>query len=205
MTKLFVFDLGNVILPFEHRQIATKLHNRSRVKAGFSPPEMFNFMFDIGAGLIDTYEEGLMSSEEFFERLKGRFQLDMTFHEFAVVWNEIFKEDKEVSRAIQYLHDKGYPLFLLSNTNELHFSYIIEEYPVVHTFDEWILSFEVGAKKPARRIYDVIFEKADVEPEEVFYIDDVREYVETAREMGVQGLVFESAGQLWRTLREKMV
>ena len=33
MIKLFVFDLGNVILPFEHRQIASKLQARSTNQA----------------------------------------------------------------------------------------------------------------------------------------------------------------------------
>ena len=66
--------------------------------------------------------------------------------------------------------------------------------------DEWILSFEVGAKKPKKRIYDAIFEKMDVRREEVFYIDDVEQYVESARTMGMRGLVFREAADLWKAL-----
>lgn len=42
MIKLFVFDLGNVILPFEHRQIAMKLHERSTDKAAFVSQQLFD-------------------------------------------------------------------------------------------------------------------------------------------------------------------
>jgi len=197
MIKLFVFDLGNVILPFEHRQIAVKLHEKSTEKEAFTPEQLFDVMFDLQNGLINPYEEGLMSSAEFLSNLKGQFRLDIDMNAFSNIWNPIFRDDPEVNKVIFYLKEKRYPLFLLSNTNELHFSYIMENYPIVHWFDEWLLSFEVGAKKPKQRIYDAIFEKMDVKPNEVFYVDDISKYVETAQQLGLNGVVFRSAAQLW--------
>jgi putative hydrolase of the HAD superfamily len=197
MIKLFVFDLGNVILPFEHRQIAVKLHEKSTEKEAFTPEQLFDVMFDLQNGLINPYEEGLMSSAEFLSNLKRQFRLDIDMNAFSNIWNPIFRDDPEVNKVIFYLKEKRYPLFLLSNTNELHFSYIMENYPIVHWFDEWLLSFEVGAKKPKQRIYDAIFEKMDVKPNEVFYVDDISKYVETAQQLGLHGVVFRSAAQLW--------
>lgn len=197
MIKLFVFDLGNVILPFEHRQIAVKLHEKSTKKEAFTPEQLFDVMFDLQNGLINPYEEGLMSSAEFLSNLKRQFRLDIDMNAFSNIWNPIFRDDPEVNKVIFYLKEKRYPLFLLSNTNELHFSYIMENYPIVHWFDEWLLSFEVGAKKPKQRIYDAIFEKIDVKPSEVFYVDDISKYVETAQQLGLHGVVFRSAAQLW--------
>ena len=202
MIKLFVFDLGNVILPFEHHQIAVKLHRRSTEKTNFTPQRLFDVMFDLNNGLINPYEEGLMSSDEFFSELKRQFRLDMDINDFRDIWNPIFRDDPHVNEAILYLKKKGYPLFLLSNTNELHFSYIMEKYPIIHSFDEWLLSFEVGAKKPKRRIYDAIFQKMDVQPDEVFYIDDISQYVETAQHLGIKGMVFSNAAQLWEFIRK---
>ena len=143
-----------------------------------------------------------MSSFEFFSELKHQFRLDMDIDDFKDIWNPIFRDDPEVNKVILYLKEKGYPLFLLSNTNELHFSYIMEKYPIVHWFDEWLLSFEVGVKKPNRRIYDAIFEKMDVQPSEVFYVDDILKYVETAQQIGINGMVFKSADQLWEFIRK---
>ncbi len=202
MIKLFVFDLGNVILPFEHRQIAAQLYEHSREKNMFAPDGVFKFMFDTGNGLVNDYEEGLLSSLEFFIKLKSKYRLDMDYEEFCGIWNPIFWENPDVNEVILYLKEKGYPIFLLSNTNELHFSYILEHYPIIHTLDEWILSFEVGAKKPKKRIYDVIFEKMDVDKDEVFYIDDIERYVEAAKGFGINGMVFREARQLWEILRD---
>ncbi len=200
MIELFVFDLGNVILPFEHRQIAKKLYERSRDKGLFSPDEIFLFMFERDDGLINMYETGQMTSNEFFERLKKRYRLDLTFEEFRDIWNPIFWENHEVSEAIMYLKSKNYPVYLLSNTNELHFSYIADKYPIVHKLDEWILSYEAGVKKPEKKIYDMIFDKMDVDRRSVFYIDDIDRYVEAAKGFGIQGMVFRDAGQLWEEI-----
>lgn len=205
MIKLFVFDLGNVILPFEHRQIVVKLLKKARGKVIPSPHEAFSYMFDMKAGFINQYEEGLISSLEFFTIIRDRYGLDMDLEEFKSVWNPIFWGDPDVNEAVHYLKGKGYPVFLLSNTNELHFAHIIENYPIVHLLDEWILSFEVGAKKPDKRIFDVIFEKMDVDPGEVFYIDDIPEYVDAAKSYGLQGMVFKGAKGLWEALKELKV
>ncbi len=200
MTKLFVFDLGNVILPFDNRPIAEKLHARSRRPDASTPAEIFAYLFDMRNGSINPYEEGLSSSMEFFLDIKERYRLDVDFDEFREIWNNIFWENLEVNEIIVYLKAKGFPLFLLSNTNEMHFAHIIERYPIVHLMDEWILSFEVGAKKPKKRIFDAIFERMDVRRDEVFYVDDMEEYVERARGMGMKGLVFRQPADLWKII-----
>ena len=205
MIELFVFDLGRVILPFEHRPIASKLWEKSRKCATLTPADIFNELFDLENGSVNRYEEGLSSSEEFFLEVRKRYDLVMEFGEFKDVWNNIFRGDPEVNEIIMYLKAKGYPIFLLSNTNELHFSHIIEQFPIVHLMDEWILSFEVGAKKPSKRIYDAIFEKTDVQGKNLLYVDDIDAYVAAAQSCGIQGMVYTSPADLWKFLRANHV
>jgi glucose-1-phosphatase len=205
MIKLFVFDLGNVILPFEHKQIAVKLHETSRIQDRFTPDDLFKFLFDRDRGLVNSYEEGLVSSVDFFAKLREKYKLELEFQDFQDIWNIIFEENAEVNDIIIYLKNKGFPIFLLSNTNELHFSYIMERYPIVHSLDEWILSYEVGAKKPKQKIYDTIFERTDAARGEVLYIDDVAEYVEAAKTYGLQGLVFKNAKDIWELLKKNSI
>lgn len=205
MIKLFVFDLGNVILPFEHRQIAVKLHEVSRIQNRFSPDDLFKFLFDRDRGLVNPYEEGLISSMDFFAKIRERYKLELEFDEFKDIWNIIFQENPEVNGVIAHLKGRGYPVFLLSNTNELHFSYIAERYPIVHSLDEWILSYEVGAKKPKQKIYDTIFEKTDAARNEVLCIDDIEAYVEAAKTYGLQGLHFKNVKDIWELLKENSI
>lgn len=203
MIKALVFDLGGVILPFDHTQIASKLYERSASKERVEPREIFAFLFDPEKGFVNLYEEGKMSSEAFFEAIKKKFNLDLSFDEFKEIWNPIFWEDKEVEEILYALKARNYFLFLLSNTNELHFSYIKEKYPIVHILDKWILSYEIGAKKPKRAIYEAIFKDVSFSSEEVLYIDDIPQYVLAARNLGIQAVLYTDAKKLKETFLEK--
>ncbi|MCS7281414.1 MAG: HAD family phosphatase [Desulfobacterota bacterium] len=205
MIRLFVFDLGGVILPFEHTQIADKLYEKSLLRNTLTPKEIFNFLFAHEDGLVNSYEEGKMSSWDFFLLIKERFKLELSFEEFKEVWNPIFQENEEVKEIIHALKLKGFPLFLLSNTNELHFSYIKAKYPVVHLMDRWILSYEIGAKKPKRAIYEAIFENVSFSPHEILYVDDIPRYVKAASELGMKAVVFSDAGSLKDFIRQNGV
>lgn len=197
MIKVFVFDLGNVILPFDHRKIPERLLEWSQSKERLDSNEIFEYIFSMENGLINPYEEGKLSTEEFFKTICERYALKMELEDFKGIWAPIFKEDKYVNRIILNLKEIGYRLFILSNTNEIHFNYIKEHYPIVHVFDEWILSYKIGAKKPKKRIFDEIFKRADVSGKEVFYIDDTAQYITKAKELyGLHGVVFKGADQL---------
>jgi hypothetical protein len=66
--------------------------------------------------------------------------------------SDIFVEDREVSKIVLSLKE-GWRLGLLSNTDPLHFNYILSRFPIMTSFDKWILSYEVGFKKPAIEIF----------------------------------------------------
>ena len=205
MIKLFVFDLGNVILPFENLQISTKLFEYSKIQDRFTPADLFKYLFDYEKGLVNPYEEGLMTSPEFFAKLQKRYKLELEFEEFKDIWNLIFEEDSEVNEVIHHLKKSGYPVFLLSNTNDLHFSYITERYPIVHSLDEWILSYEIGTKKPKQKIFDAIFEKTNISRNETLFIDDIKANVEAASGLGLQTLHFRGAKDIWELLKENSI
>ena len=132
--EVILFDLGNVILPFNHYQIAEKL-SRFTKNADFQDPEMiFSYLFNFENGAINGYEVGKVSSLDFFQSLKEHLQLTLSFEEFIPIWNDIFWENLEVSEIIRSLKGKK-RLGLLSNTNPLHFDYILSKFPVVKDYD----------------------------------------------------------------------
>ena len=193
------FDLGNVILPFNHYQIAEKLSRFTKREDSQDPKKIFSYLFNFENGAINGYEVGKVSSLDFFQSLKGHLQLTLSFEEFIPIWNDIFWENLEVSEIIRSLKGKK-RLGLLSNTNPLHFDYILLKFPVVQIFDKWILSHEVGFKKPALEIFQSAIEWACVEPERILFIDDMKSHVEVAISLGMQGIHFTSATRLREAL-----
>ncbi len=201
--EVIIYDLGNVILPFNHYRIAEKLSRFSQRKEFQDPPKIFSYLFDFEKGAVNGYEVGKVSSLEFFQSLKEFLQLSLSFKEFVPIWDDIFLENQEVSQII--LSQKGrWKLGLLSNTNPLHFDYILSKFPIVRVFDQWILSHEVGFKKPAVKIYQKAIEWASVEPQKIIFIDDMEKHVEVAVSLGMQGIHFISAKQLKEELSLKL-
>ena len=197
--EVVLFDLGNVILPFNHYQIAEKLARFSERKELSDPPQIFSYLFNREQGAVNDYETGKMSSVEFFNQVKDRFKLIITFDAFVPIWDEIFTENHDVSELIRSLKGKK-KLGLLSNTNPLHFKHALSTYPVLKLFDKWILSHEVGFKKPAVEIFLKAIEWASVPPMGILFVDDIKEHVEVAASLGLQAIHFVSVQQLVREL-----
>jgi len=194
-TEVILFDLGNVILPFNHFQIAEKLSRFTLRKEFVDPRKIFSYLFDFQNGAVNGYEVGEVSSSEFFRSLKDVLRLSISFEEFKPIWNDIFWENLEVSEIIRSWKGKK-RLGLLSNTNPLHFEYILSKFPVVRVFDQWILSHEVGFKKPAREIFQKAIGWAGITPRKILFIDDMKNHVEVALSLGMQGIHFISSQQL---------
>jgi len=194
-TEVILFDLGNVILPFNHFQIAEKLSRFTLRKEFVDPRKIFSYLFDFQNGAVNGYEVGEVSSSEFFRSLKDVLRLSISFEEFKPIWNDIFWENLEVSEIIRSWKGKK-RLGLLSNTNPLHFEYILSKFPVVRVFDQWILSHEVGFKKPAREIFQKAIGWAGITPGKILFIDDMKNHVEVALSLGMQGIHFISSQQL---------
>ncbi len=197
--EVILYDLGNVILPFNHYQIAEKLSRLSQRREARDPQEIFSYLFDLHEGIVNRFDVGQVSSEEFFRSIKDHLGLSISFDEFLPIWTDIFSENVEVSQII--LSQKGrWRLGLLSNTDPLHFQYILSKFPVMRAFDKWILSYEVGFKKPAIEIFQTAIAWASVEPERILFIDDLKRHVEAAVSLGMRGIHFLSAEQLKKEL-----
>jgi putative hydrolase of the HAD superfamily len=201
--EAILYDLGNVILPFNNYQIAEKLSRSAQRKEFQDPQKLFSYLFDLQKGVINRFDAGEVSPREFFQSIRENLGLSLSFDEFVPIWTDIFVEDQEVSQII--LSQKGrWRLGLLSNTDPLHFNYILSNFPIVKAFDTWILSYEVGFKKPAVEIFQKAIEWASVEPQKILFIDDVKTHVDVAISLGVHGIHFISAEQLKKELSLKL-
>jgi FMN phosphatase YigB (HAD superfamily) len=203
LIEVIFFDLGNVILPFNNYQIAEKLALFSKKKKFQDPNKIFSYLFDLQEGVINRFDTGEISSSEFFQSVTKYLDLSISFKAFLPIWTDIFTEDQGVSKIIHSLKGR-WRLGLLSNTDPLHFNYIVSTFPIISAFDKWILSYEVRFKKPDVRIFQAAIEWASVEPEKILFIDDTKGHVEAAASLEMQGIHFVSADQLRKELNRKL-
>jgi FMN phosphatase YigB (HAD superfamily) len=95
-------------------------------------------------------------------------------------------------RFIQELAEsKKYRLFLLSNTNDLHISWIKNNWGLKLynsfkiCFEQFYLSHEINLRKPNHTIYEFVLKANNLIAEETFFIDDTKENTVAAKMLGI--------------------
>ena len=68
-----------------------------------------------------------------------------------------------------------------------------------------IISHEVGAVKPEEKIYREVERASGFPSEEHFYIDDIQEYVDAAKEIGWDAVQFINYQKLINDLKERNI
>ena len=86
----------------------------------------------------------------------------------------------------------NYRLFLLSNTNIIHYraysAYLKQTFCKMifdEIFEKQYLSFEIGMRKPDREIFELVLSENKLIASETIFIDDSIQHVEGAREAGI--------------------
>ncbi len=199
MTKALLFDLGNVLVAFDFRRGYKALQPFCPHQAEDIPVLLSK------SGVVPPYERGEISSEDFFERLSDVLALEVSYKQFRDLWSTIFLPEPVLPEDFIAALHRRYRMVLVSNTNDIHFRMIRDTYPAVRRFDAYVLSYEVGAAKPAEKIYAEAARQAGFRAEECFYLDDVLEFVEGARRYGLDAVQFTGREELERALRGRGV
>jgi putative hydrolase of the HAD superfamily len=188
-----IFDLGNVILPFDPLVPCEALSDR----CGFAPEDVLHLIYS--HNLEREFEEGKLDGDQFTRGVARVLGIELDIDWFRRLWADMFTENQETSALIRRLRPHQ-PLILLSNTNAWHFEHARSRYPIVREFEKYVVSYEVGALKPRPEIYYAVLRLVDT-PGPVVFIDDISANVEGARACGLVGIQFQSAQQVERELR----
>jgi len=196
MIKAIIFDYGNVISSVDNDRFIKEISKATR-KSGTELEQLISSSSDE----LRKFETGLITSDQFFERLIRQRGLNIDKESFIKVFTGRLTPKPETLELIRKLK-AGYKLGLLSNTNEWDYEYEIKQCDVFSLFDSVTVSFKVGAMKPDRKMYIDALVKLGVQPDESVYIDDVREYVEAAGTLGIKSIQYTSHEELLQHLRK---
>ncbi|HEX8287902.1 MAG TPA: HAD family phosphatase [Pyrinomonadaceae bacterium] len=195
MIKTFIFDLGNVIVSFDHGKIVQRFGEFCM----YSPDEIFSKA--ISSEVVREYSVGAITTTEFYEAVIRELDISMSFEDFFQAWNCTFVPEPILpERIIKSLSEK-YKLLVLSDTNEMHFDYIKENFPILDYIDDFILSHKVNVVKPSAEIFQAVVKIAGCKPEECFFVDDLQVNVEGAKRFGLNAMQFISAEQFEEELK----
>lgn len=96
----------------------------------------------------------------------------------------------ELIDIIKDLKNKNYKIALLSN-NSIKLKEILIQDDISDLFDVVVISAEVGYQKPQPEIFDILFKKLELEPNEVIFVDDTFKSLENADKIGYTPVLYK--------------
>lgn len=186
MIKTIFFDLGNVLIFFSRE----KMFKQIAACTGLQPAALQELFFK--QGWLEEYETGKISTLDMFQLIQTVSPKSFEPEELFDAASNIFTLNQEICPLVENLKAHGIRLVLLSNTSECHFTRTQVDYPILQLFDDFILSYKVGAAKPDPQIFKKALQSANCSPEHCFYTDDIPEFIASAKTVGLNGEVFTS-------------
>jgi HAD superfamily hydrolase (TIGR01509 family) len=195
--KAIVFDLGKTLVKIEYKPLITNLSLDGR----YNEIELFKFL----EGPAQEFEKGEINSESFYRVVEKELKLGISLEKFKFAWCSVATEYVDgMERLLKILNAK-YPIYMLSNTNELHFEYIMRKFPVLNCMRDFFLSYEIGVMKPSDEIYLYMLKTLRLNSSEVILIDDKEENVTSAERLGIDAVRFTTADELIRVFKKKNI
>jgi len=202
--KFLYFDLGKVLLDFSVERMVRQLAE----VAGADRDRVAAVVFD--EGLQERYESGLISNREFYETFCERTGLDGGSRPDAdallEAGSDIFEINVPMIPVVAQLREAGYRMGILSNTCDCHWEFCLRRYRLLsESFSVHALSFRIHAAKPSAAIFRAAAKLADVDPRDVFFVDDIAGHVAGAKAAGFDAVQYTSTRELVAELWKRAI
>lgn len=194
-----VFDLGNVLIPFNPRWLFRKmLPDEASIERFFDETgfEEWNLGMDAGR----PFAEGIAAHSERFPHHRRLFEA------FFDRWHETVGEPiAESVDMLRSLRQNGIRTFALTNFSAETFPLAVARFPFLGEFDGMVVSGEEGVVKPDPEIYHRLMRRYAITAARAVFIDDRLENVEAARCLGMHGIHFVEPHAVRAELRSLML
>lgn len=193
--KIVLFDAVGVLFP-------------ANTVVGDDLARRFNLSTDellkMWKGIYPEYTVGKLTTAEFLDTFAQTFNIprsDVTEEVFTESFKKSLSPMPGMEDILKKLSATDIKMAMLSDTAEMFAdarrNWLFSEY-----FDHIFMSFEIGYKKPDPHAYQAVLDYYKVQPEEIFFIDDLAGNIDAAKQLGLDGATFTNSEQLARELQQ---
>ena len=196
MIKNIIFDIGNVLAHFRGHDLLQDLG-----LSGEALETVADATIRSGA-MWNEFDRSVISDEEVITGCVAKApQYEKEIHMLFDNIRYIAKEYPYAQEWIKGLKAEGYRVYLLSNYGRTAFEATSKELGFISLTDGMVISYEVKYVKPEPEIYQALFDKYNLKPDECVFLDDREENIRAAESFGMHGIVVQSKEQADEELR----
>ena len=193
MKPFIAFDLGNVLIPFDHMKACRVLG----AKYSLDPQYVYGRIFEGGIG--QAFDLGNLLPSEFTHECGEALNVNLNEDDLADAWSDIFSTDPEMENLLEELAGNA-DLCLISNTNCWHYNFVLQKFPFIASFPRRLLSYKMRKMKPDPEVFRLALRWAQSGQVSIF-IDDLEENVKSAAAEGFSAIHFTGIVPLRESLK----
>jgi putative hydrolase of the HAD superfamily len=198
MIRNIVFDMGNVLVSYTPKEYMKTITSDETI--------IDTVLKELLHGeewiLLDA---GSITEEEAVARVQSRIPQYSQYVQKAMDdWHTSLIPIKGMQEVVEKLKEKGYKIYLLSNTSMRFYKYQ-SDVEVFKLFDGFFISAKEHLLKPQKEIFEKFLERFDLISNECLFIDDLLENVQSADSAGINAYQFCGVDELIEYLKKKEI
>jgi glucose-1-phosphatase len=182
-----IFDFGGVILDIDPKRTVSEFQ-----KLGYEDVDRIKSR-EFYEEIILKFEKGLVSPDEFRNRIREYLNVDYSDNQINNAWNTLLSKLEKERIQILEAAGKHYTLFMLSNSNAIHYDAFIKDLKDNFGYEDFdtlfrkaYFSFRLHMHKPNTDIYHYVINQEKINPEKTLFIDDRADNIEGAQKAGLK-------------------
>jgi len=184
--SIILLDIGNVVVSVDFLRFCRAVAREPIAGA----QEIFR-KYCIGE-LKDKLETGIMSPFDYLEVIARDPQCrEIQSRELKELWQDIFELQHGALEAVKQLKE-SHSVWVMSDTDPLHFTFLLNNFPLLRGADRYYLSFEHGNMKNSAEAFEHVLESSGRGADEFILIDDKPENCASASKAGIRSLLFQN-------------
>ena len=187
-----IFDIGRVLVKLD---LARAIEGLSQ-GVSLSPAELWSAIEKDPRW--PDWQEGRISPHDWHLHITKRLGSKLKFEEFCAAWNRTLDPVPLHSDDLFASIAKKRKLALLSNTDPIHVAHLESNFSFFRFFPRpaRIYSCAVRARKPSPVVFQAALKAVKTPASQAVFIDDIFEYVQVARSLGLQAIHYLNPSQL---------
>jgi len=186
--KNIILDYGNVLFDIDFNRL-----RQSFIGLGIKEVDAF-YGHRAQHALFDAFDKGLIAAQEFRNEIrKAAGNDELSDAAIDTAWNSLLIGVRPGHHDLLLELKNRYRTFLLSNNNEIHYTWIMnhlrEQFGLEGNstfFEKDYYSHLMGMRKPDKEIFEHVLNTHGLEPAQTLFVDDSPQHIETARALGLQ-------------------
>lgn len=192
MIKLIIFDMGGVVIDFDERYAYDYLSNNIGVST-----KRVGEVFD---PIIKQMEYGRITLNSAIKIASKKLGRKITIDEWKLSFMNTAHLNQKTLRTIIKL-SKNYKVVALTNVTKSRYIMFFKHFIEEDIFAKVFASCYLGMRKPEHKIYRYVIKYMNIKAQQTLFIDNLKVNVIGAKQIGMNGIVFNNNTQLDKSLK----